>query len=139
NKEDIFYYITVGNDTYQMPEMPKESREGILKGMYRFKKSAEQNENKVHLFGSGAIMTEVLKAAELLEKDYKLSVDVWSITSYKALYDNAIDVERTNRYHAKLKKDKKPNYIQQVLENEEGVFIAASDFVKVLPESIAKW
>ncbi|MEX2592653.1 MAG: pyruvate dehydrogenase (acetyl-transferring), homodimeric type [Anditalea sp.] len=137
-KENIFYYITVGNDTYKMPSMPEESKDGILKGMYRFRKSTKKNrKNKAHLFGSGAIMIEVLKAAELLEKEYGLTVDVWSITSYKALYENAIDTDRSNRSNAQLNKE--PNYIQQSLKDEKGVFIAASDYLKALPESIAKW
>ncbi|MBK6265585.1 pyruvate dehydrogenase (acetyl-transferring), homodimeric type [Marivirga sp. S37H4] len=138
-KENIFYYITVGNDTYKMPEMPdEENRKGILKGMYRFRKSSnKKRKRKAHLFGSGAIMTQVLKAADLLEEEYKVSADVWSITSYKALYDDAIDVERKNRLHAQL--NEQPNYIQECLQEEEGVFIAVSDYLKVLPESIDKW
>ncbi|MFC4875018.1 pyruvate dehydrogenase (acetyl-transferring), homodimeric type [Negadavirga shengliensis] len=137
-KENIFYYITVGNDTYPMPAMPKNSKEGILKGMYRFKKSSSRaKKKKAHLFGSGAILTEVLKAAEMLEKKYGVATDIWSITSYKALYDNAIDTERANRSKANLNMES--NYIQECLENEEGVFVAVSDYLKALPESIAKW
>lgn len=137
-KEVVFYYITIGNDTYAMPKMPDKSKEGILKGMYRFKKSSSKNrKKKAHLFGSGAILMEVIKAAELLEKDYNIAVDVWSITSYKALYDNAIDTERSNRNQAQL--NKKPNYIQHCLQEEKGVFIAACDYLKVLPESVARW
>jgi pyruvate dehydrogenase E1 component len=138
DKENIFYYITVTNDTYQMPKMPDNTREGILKGMYRFKKSNRKNsDKKAHLFGSGAIIKEVLKAAELLEQNYEIAVDVWSITSYKALYDDAIDTERNNRLKAQLNKE--PNYIQQCLADENGVFVAASDFVKALPAAIAQW
>ncbi len=136
-KENIYYYITAGNDTYTMPKMPNDSKQGILNGMYRFKKSSKENERKAHLFGSGAIMNEVLFAAEILEKDFEVSVDIWSITSYKSLYDNAIDTERENRAKAQLNPQK--NYIQESLEGEEGVFVAASDYVKALPESIAKW
>ncbi|MCE7056413.1 pyruvate dehydrogenase (acetyl-transferring), homodimeric type [Algoriphagus sp. AGSA1] len=137
-KEVVFYYLTVGNDTYVMPRMPKDSKEGILKGMYRFKKSSSKSKKKkAHLFGSGAIMTEVLKAAELLEKKYRVAADVWSITSYKSLYDDAIDTDRSNRCSADP--DQKPNYIQQCLQNEDGVFIAASDYLKALPESVARW
>jgi pyruvate dehydrogenase E1 component len=137
-KKNTFYYLTVGNDTYPMPPMPKGSQEGILKGMYRFKKSSSRKKKKkAHLFGSGAIMIEVIKAAELLEKKYKVAVDIWSITSYKALYDDAIDTERENRINAKV--NESPNYIQQCLQEEKGVFVAASDYVKALPESVSKW
>lgn len=136
-KEEIFYYLTVGNDTYLMPERPEKSKEGILNGMYRFKKSGKSDKRKIHLFGSGAIMSEVLKAAEILEKEYNVSVDIWSITSYKALYDDAIDTERENRMKAQLNRES--NYIENCLEKEKGTFIAASDFVKALPETLSKW
>ncbi|QNL49639.1 pyruvate dehydrogenase (acetyl-transferring), homodimeric type [Olivibacter sp. SDN3] len=138
DKENIFYYLTVTNQTYVMPEMPKDSKEGILKGMYRFKKSsAGRRKRKAHLFGSGAIMTEVLQAADLLEKDYKVSVDIWSITSYKALYDDAIDTERKNRLRGQLNKER--NYIQQCLKDEKGAFVAATDYLKNLPLAIDRW
>lgn len=137
-KEEVFYYITVVNDTFPMPEMPKNSEEGIIKGMYKFRStSQEESDKKAHLFGSGAIIQEVLKAADLLEKEYKIAVDVWSITSYKSLYDNAIDTERVNRLKSQF--DKKSNYIQECLGKEKGVFVAASDYLKSLPESISKW
>src|SRR5699024_6555812 len=119
------------------PKMPKKVEKDILKGMYRFKKSKRKSAKKVHLFGSGAIMNEVLKAAEILEKDYKASVDIWSITSYKALYDDAIDTDRKNRMKAELNRE--PCYIQEALEDEKGTFVAASDYVKNLPQSVSDW
>jgi len=138
DKENIFYYITVGNDTYPMPKMPRDCREGIIKGMYRFKKSGKKSKKKkANLLGSGALMTQVIKAAEILEKDYGVAVDIWSITSYKALYDNAIDTDRKNRLNAQL--NTSYNYIQQCFEDEEGVIVAVTDYLKALPESIAKW
>lgn len=138
-KETVFYYITVSNATYKMPPMPENNREGILKGMYRFKVSSDEEKGrKAHLFGSGAIMTEVLKAAELLEKDYDVPADVWSVTSYKTLYDNAIDTERKNRLKAKPN-DREPNYIQQCLQDKKGAFVAVSDYLKALPELVAQW
>ncbi|WP_143961354.1 pyruvate dehydrogenase (acetyl-transferring), homodimeric type [Litoribacter populi] len=136
-KENIFYYLTVTNDTYPMPKMPKDSQEGILKGMYRYQKSKRKKGPKVHLFGSGALITQVMEAATVLEKDYEITVDIWSITSYKALYDDAIDTARKNLLNAQLVPS--PNYIQQCLEKEEGVFVAACDYLKALPASIAQW
>lgn len=137
-KENLCYYLTVGNDTYKMPEMPENCKKGILKGMYKFQQSSiKHNERKAHILGSGAIMQEVLKAANLLEKEYDVSVDIWSVTSYKALYDDAIDTERNNRIKAQMNKRK--NYIQECLGEEKGVFVAVSDYIKALPESIAKW
>lgn len=136
-KKDFFYYMTIGNDTYTMPEMPKGIEEKILKGMYRFKKTSKKYKKKAHLFGSGAIMKEVLEASEILEKDYNVRTDVWSITSYKALYDDAQDTERKNRLKSQMNKE--TNYIEDSLKDEDGVFVAATDYVKALPESIAKY
>ncbi len=136
-QEDIFYYITVMNATYPMPPMPKDVQEGILKGMYRYRSSKKKSKEKVHLLGSGAIMIEVLQAADLLEKEYDLAVEVWSVTSYKALYDDAVENERQNRLQSEDKA--KPNYIQQCLAKEEGPFVAATDYMKVLPLMVAKW
>ena len=137
-QENIFYYITVMNEFYKMPPMPKGVKEGILKGMYKFKVSEKKNiRNKAHLIGSGAILNEAIKAQKILENKYNVSADVWSITSYKELYRDALDVERWNMLHP----DKKPKipYVAECLSKEEGVFIAASDYLKVLPCSIAKW
>ncbi|MFI5237778.1 MAG: pyruvate dehydrogenase (acetyl-transferring), homodimeric type, partial [Ignavibacteriales bacterium] len=95
DQENIYYYITVMNENYPMPEMPKGAEEGILKGIYKFKPSTMKNAKlKAQLFGSGTILNEVLKAQEILEKDYKVSADVWSVTSYKELRREALEVER---------------------------------------------
>ena len=137
-QEDVFYYLTVENDIYSMPEMPDGVEEGILKGMYKFKPSAKKRTRlKAHLFGSGAIINSALKAQILLEEKYQVSADVWSITSYKALHRDALDAERWNRLHP----GEKPrlSYIEQCLSKERGVYVMASDYVKALPESIARW
>jgi pyruvate dehydrogenase E1 component len=137
-QEDVFYYLTVMNENYPMPEMPKGAKEGILKGMYRFKASkAENMKTRVQLFGSGTILNEVLKAAEILEKDYKIAADVWSVTSYKELRRDALDCERWNMLNPG--KNEKIPYITKQLENTGDAFVAASDYVKALPDSISKW
>ncbi len=137
-QEDIFYYLTVENDIYSMPEMPDGVEEGILKGMYKFKPSANQRAPlKAHLFGSGAIINSVLKAQSILEEKYQVSADVWSITSYKALHRDGLDVERWNRLHPS--EEPRFSYIEQCLAEERGVHVMASDYVKALPESIARW
>ena len=137
-QEDIFYYITIENDTYQMPAMPEGVEEGILKGMYRFKASTKKRTRlKAHLFGSGAIINSALEAQQILEDEYKVSADVWSITSYKALHRDALDTERWNRMHPAEKQ--RLSYIEQCLEKERGVYVMSSDYVKALPESIARW
>ncbi|HIG57102.1 MAG TPA: pyruvate dehydrogenase (acetyl-transferring), homodimeric type [Candidatus Handelsmanbacteria bacterium] len=137
-QEDIFYYMTVENDPYPMPEMPDGVEEGILKGMYKFKASTKKRAKlKANLFGSGAIMNSALEAQKILEEDYKVSADVWSITSYKALHRDCLDAERWNRMHPGGKT--RLSYLEQCLEKESGVYVMASDYVKALPESIARW
>jgi pyruvate dehydrogenase E1 component len=136
-QEDIFYYLTVTNELYPMPEMPSGVREGILKGMYQLKSSSNPGaELRAQLFGSGAILNEVLKAQKLLE-DYKVAADVWSITSYKELYLEGHAAERWNMLHP-LEEPRVP-YVRQCLEDASGVFVAASDYLKVLPDSIYRW
>jgi len=143
HQEDLIYYLTVMNETYQMPPMPqkpshKKVREGILKGMYRYSKSTlNESKGKAHLLGSGAILNEVIKAQQMLEKDYKISADVWSVTSYKELYSDAVECERWNLLHPG-KKQKIP-YLRSLLDKEQGSFVAASDYMKVLPAIVAQW
>jgi len=138
DQENIYYYITVMNENYAMPEMPKGAKEGIIKGMYKFKPSMMKNAKlKAQLFGSGTILNQVLQAQEILEKDYKVAADVWSVTSYKELRREALEVERWNMLNPDKKQ--KTSYITQTLSKEEGVFVAASDYVKALPDSISKW
>ena len=137
-QEDVFYYLTVENDIYSMPEMPDGVEEGILKGLYKFKPAAKKRAPlKAHLFGSGAIINSALKAQSILEEKYQVSADVWSITSYKALHRDALDSERWNRMHPG--ETPRLSYIEQCLAKERGVYVMASDYVKALPESIARW
>ncbi len=140
HQEDLIYYLTVTNETYPMPPMPKEPgvREGILRGMYRFRRSQlDKAKGKVHLLGSGALLNEALKAAHRLEEEYGIGADVWSVTSYKELYRDAIDTERWNLLHPG-KKARIP-YLQQLLGKEKGTFVAVSDYLKVLPAMVSGW
>jgi len=123
-----------------MPEMPSGAgiREGILKGMYLFKPSQKKDAKlRALLFGSGSIMFEVLKAQEILESKYGVASDVWSVTSYKELYRNGNDCERWNMMHPG--ETPKVPFVTQQLKNTDGVLVAASDYMKVLPESISQW
>jgi pyruvate dehydrogenase E1 component len=98
--ENIVYYLTITNEFYKMPAMPENVEEGILKGMYKFRASDNKRTKiKAHLFGSGTILNEALKAQALLENDYGVAADVWSVTSYKNLYWDASDTERWNFLH----------------------------------------
>jgi pyruvate dehydrogenase E1 component len=142
NQEDWIYYLTVGNETYQMPAMPQRAdvRDGILKGMYRFKPTKLKGAKakvRAQLLGSGAILNEVLKAQAILESDYGVAADVWSVTSYKELYRDAIEVERWNLLHPD--QEAKVPYVTELLAKEKGVFVAASDYMKVLPATVAQW
>jgi pyruvate dehydrogenase E1 component len=140
NQESIFYYLTVGNENYAMPPLPKgnpeDIKQGILKGLYLFKTSNANHKTKVQLFGSGAILNEALKAQAVLNK-YKVSADVWSVTSYKELRREALEVERWNLLHPESKP--KISYVTQCLAKKPGIIVAASDYLKALPDSIAKW
>ncbi|MGC9342516.1 MAG: transketolase-like TK C-terminal-containing protein, partial [Bacteroidales bacterium] len=134
--EDIFYYITIMNEKYKMPAMPRKKNleESILKGMYKYQ-SSRKNKHNLNLLGSGTILNEALEAADILKKDFDIHPDVWSVTSYKKLYDNAVETQRRNR----LNDENKKNYIEEVVGKDENIFIAASDYVKALPLSVSKW
>src|SRR5207248_10274278 len=128
-QHSIFYCLTVGNEPLPMPAMPdgKDVREGILKGMYLFKTSQNKDAKfRAQLFGSGAIMFEVLKAQQLLEK-YGVAADVWSVTSYKELYRNGNDCERWNMLHPQ--EPAKLPFVAQLLKDTQGVLVAASDYM----------
>ncbi|TVQ09609.1 MAG: pyruvate dehydrogenase (acetyl-transferring), homodimeric type [Bacteroidetes bacterium] len=137
DQEDLIYYITVLNEKYKMPAMPKGVEDGILKGMYKFKKSTKKKGEKVHLMGSGAILNETLRAAEMMEKDYDVSVDVWSVTSYKELYEDARETDRWNR----LNPEKTPRltYIEKCFDGDQGLCLAALDYMKAIPLMVSKW
>ena len=137
NQEDVFYYITVLNENYPMPAMPKGAKDGILRGLYRFRTSGLKDAKaKAQLFGSGAIMNEALEAQEILER-YGVAADVWSVTSYKELRRDALEIDRWNLLHPE--DPQRVPYVTKTLAGAEGVFVAASDYVRTLPDSISKW
>jgi pyruvate dehydrogenase E1 component len=136
--ESIFYYLTVMNEPYAMPAMPGDVKEGILKGMYPFRRAAEgKSKLRAQLFGSGAILNEALRAQEILGTKYGVAADVWSVTSYKELYNDGNETERWNRLHPGEKQ--RVSYVTQSLANAPGVLVAASDYLKTLPNMISKW
>ncbi|MFZ3215336.1 MAG: pyruvate dehydrogenase (acetyl-transferring), homodimeric type [Candidatus Acidiferrales bacterium] len=136
--ESIFYYITVMNENYPMPPMPGDVREGILKGMYKFRASELQDSQlRAQLFGSGAILNEALRAQEILAEKYGVAADVWSVTSYKALYTDGVETERWNRLHPAAKP--RVPYVTECLAGEPGVLVAATDYLKTLPNMISQW
>jgi pyruvate dehydrogenase E1 component len=138
NGESIFYYITVMNEPYAMPAMPGDVNDGILKGMYRFRQAANpKTKLRAQLFGSGAILNEVLRAQEILDTKYGVAADVWSVTSYKELYVDGNETERWNRLHPGDKA--RVPYVTKCLADAPGVLVAASDYLKTLPNMISKW
>jgi pyruvate dehydrogenase E1 component len=136
--EPVFYYLTLYNEEYEMPPMPEGTAEGILRGLYKLRPApAKGRGTRVHLFGSGPLVREALRAQELLAEKYGVAADVWSVTSYKALRQDALDAERWNLLHPAEKPRK--SYLEQVLAGESGVFVAVSDYMRAVPEMIARW
>lgn len=133
-QEKVFYYITVMNENYEMPPMPENCKEGILRGIYRLIQSENKEGVKAHIFGSGTILNEAIQARNILEK-YNISTDVWSVTSYKELHLDIMNTERHNMFNPE---NIQKSYLQSVLANEEGIFVAASDYVQILPDAISK-
>ena len=136
--EDVFYYITLGNEKYPMPKMPENVEEGILRGMYKCCPAPiAAKGSKVNLLGSGSILRETLRAQGLLAERFGIAADVWSVTSYKALRREALEVERWNMLHPA--EPPRRSYVERLLAGEKGVFVAASDYMKLLPEMINRW
>jgi pyruvate dehydrogenase E1 component len=132
-QENVFYYITLMNEKYAQPSMPEGMVEGILRGIYPVRE-AKASPARVQLFGSGAILREVLAAAEILEADFAVPADVWSATSYTELAREGIQVERWNRLHPEA--PPRSSYLQQQLEGHPGPVIAASDYIRAFPDQI---
>ncbi len=133
----VIYYLTLMNEFYQMPPMPDGVEDGILKGLYKYSSGDSKQVAKAHLFGSGSILNEAIKAQGILRDNYGIPADVWSATSYKQLYHDAIETERWNLLHPEQKP--RQSYLENLLANEEGVFVAATDYLKALPAMISKW
>jgi pyruvate dehydrogenase E1 component len=134
--EDGIYYLTVGNETYQHPPMPAGSEEGIIRGIYPFSEK-QAGDARVQLFGSGAILREVLRAQDLLAEKYNISSKVWSVTSYTELRRDAHECDRWNMFHPT--EPQRVPYIAKLLEGHTGPFIAASDYVRAVTEQVSPY
>jgi pyruvate dehydrogenase E1 component len=159
DQEDVFYYLTLYNENYAMPALPDGAAEGVLAGMYKLAAGRQANrerrgsgpiapvkktsrrgdpENiKVHLLGSGPILRESLRAQQILNDLYGVEADVWSVTSYKELRRECLEMDRWNRLHPT--ETPRQSYLTRILQGQEGPFIAASDYIKSVPEMIAPW
>jgi len=141
--EDWIYYITVYNENYEMPHMPAGCEAGILKGMYRLKdvpakgKPVAKPLPHVNLFGSGTILREVLRAADLLAEQWGMASTVWSVTSWKELRREAQECRRWNMLHPEA--SPKVSYLEEALAGTSGVYVAASDHVRAVPEQLDPW
>jgi pyruvate dehydrogenase E1 component len=137
-QEDVFYYITLMNENYQHPAMPKGAEEGILRGMYPLSQAPKRTRKPVvQLLGSGTILAEVRAAAELLESDWGVLSDVWSVTSFSELRRDGIEAERSTMLHP----DSKPHrsYVEQALDGRRGPAVAATDYLRAVPDQIRQW
>ncbi|MFI4919560.1 MAG: pyruvate dehydrogenase (acetyl-transferring), homodimeric type, partial [Legionellales bacterium] len=132
--ENVFYYITVMNENYLQPDMPQGVEEGILRGMYPFKESQKKSKNHVQLMGCGTILREVIKAAQMLEDDYSITSDVWSVTSFNELRRDGLAVERYNAMHPQEKEQE--CYVTSQLKGRQGPVVAATDYMRIYADQI---
>jgi pyruvate dehydrogenase E1 component len=135
-QENIFYYITCMNENYVHPPMPSGVEDGILRGMYLLQVGG-QGQVRVQLMGSGTILREVLAAAELLHEEFSVPSDVWSVTSFNELRRNALATERWNQLHPEDKP--RSSYLEQCLGKRKGPFVAATDYMKIVPDQVQRW
>jgi pyruvate dehydrogenase E1 component len=137
-QEDVFYYVTVMNENYAQPSMPEDAEEGIINGMYRIRHSAAKKPAAIaQLLGSGAILREVLAAAELLENDWQVAADVWSVTSFTELRRDGMTVERDNRFNPD--RDPEASWIERCLNDTSGPIIASTDYMRSVADLIRTW
>ena len=134
NQENIFYYLTVMNENYKHPKMPKDCEKDILKGMYLFKEFNNKGKNKIQLLGCGAILREVIAAAEILNKEYNIDSDIWSVTSFNELRKNGMNIERKNLLNPGTKPEK--SHVEKCLGKREGPIVAASDYIRSYSDQI---
>jgi pyruvate dehydrogenase E1 component len=135
-QENVFYYITCMNENYVHPPMPSGVEDGILKGMYLLQVGGK-GQVRAQLMGSGTILREVIAAAELLQEDFNVPSDIWSITSFNELRRDALSTERWNQLHPE--DDPRTSYLQQCLDGRKGPFIAATDYMKIVPDQLQRW
>ncbi|KJJ96864.1 pyruvate dehydrogenase (acetyl-transferring), homodimeric type [Pseudomonas sp. GD04087] len=136
-QQDIFYYITVMNENYVQPAMPKGAEEGIIKGMYLLDEDKKDAAHHVQLLGSGTILREVEAAAKILREDFGIGADVWSVPSFNELRRDGLAVERWNRLHPGQKP--KQSYVEECLSGRKGPVIASTDYMKLYAEQIRQW
>jgi pyruvate dehydrogenase E1 component len=132
-QEDVFYYLTVMNENYVQPAMPEGAEEGILRGLYLLREGTGEGP-RLQLLGSGTILREVIAGAELLESDFGIASDVWSVTSFTELRREGLEVERWNRLHPL--EEARVSYIEEALAGRQGPYVAATDYMRAFADQI---
>jgi pyruvate dehydrogenase E1 component len=136
NQEDVYFYITLMNENYTHPALPEGVENGILKGMYRYQQS-KLKDNKIQLLGSGAILREVIAAASLLETEFNIAADVWSVTSFNELRRDGMQVDHHNQMHPE--QSPQISYVEKTLKDTKGPILAATDYMRIQADQIRPW
>ena len=136
-QDDVFYYVTVMNENYTHPSMPDDAQEGIINGMYCLQQGQKSSGPRAQLLGSGTILREILAAADLLKDDWDVNTDVWSVTSFTELRRDGLSVDRQNTYNPEA--TEKPTWVEQCLKSTVGPIIAATDYMRAVPDMIRTW
>jgi pyruvate dehydrogenase E1 component len=136
-QEDCFYYLTLYNENYTMPPMPDGAEEGILRGLYRYRPAPGETTHRAQLLGSGTMLRQAVLAQQLLLEEHDVAADVWSAPSYKLLREDALSVERWNRLHP-TERPRIP-YVTAELGQTEGPIVAVTDFLKAVPDQVARF
>ena len=135
--EDCFYYLTLYNENYVQPPMPEGVEDGIVRGIYRYRAADAERTHRAQILASGPMVLQALEAQRLLAEHHDVAADVWSVTGWKQLRDDAIDCERWNRLHP-TEAPRTP-YVTEQLDDAEGPVVAVSDWVKAVPDAIARF
>ncbi|HET9702171.1 MAG TPA: pyruvate dehydrogenase (acetyl-transferring), homodimeric type, partial [Burkholderiales bacterium] len=136
-QEDVYYYLTVMNENYPHPELPKGAEQGIIKGMYLLKDGGKAKGPRIQLMGSGVILREAMAAAEILEKEYGVVADIWSVTSFNELRREGLETARWNLLHPN--ETPRLSYVEQCLKDRQGPVVAASDYMKIFADQIRQF
>jgi pyruvate dehydrogenase E1 component len=136
-QEDVYYYLTVMNENYPHPELPKGAEQGIIKGMYLLKDGGKAKGPRIQLMGSGVILREAMAAADILEKEYGVIADIWSVTSFNELRREGLEVARWNLLHPN--ETPRLSYVEQCLKDRQGPVVAASDYMKIFADQIRQF
>jgi pyruvate dehydrogenase E1 component len=135
--EDRFYYLTLYNENYEMPDMPEGAEDGIIRGIYRFAPAPTERRRRATILFSGSAYNAAVEAQKLLAEHHDVAAELWSVTSYKALREEALSAERWNRLHPG--EPPRTPYVTETLADAEGPVVAVTDFMKMVPDQVSRW